>query len=234
MNDRLTLDHLVYGVPDLAKAIDDFEARLGLAPVRGGRHESLGTHNAILPLCGETYLELIARDPDEPSPDPPRPFGLDSLHHPQLVTWAVRSREIEQDVERVRKRNYDPGIVFPMTRKVTNGHTIAWKLALRTKPFGDGLVPFLIDWGDTTHPSRSVGHTTDDAGQSASEKREPRISNRICRLFDFCAFHPDPAPIQAAIDALGVDLEIQHGPVPGLRARLDGPSGSIDLTGPAR
>ncbi|MGY8804381.1 MAG: VOC family protein, partial [bacterium] len=62
--ERLRLDHLVYAVPDLTAAIASFDSALGVSPAYGGRHTGMGTHNAILPFRGDTYLELIARDPD--------------------------------------------------------------------------------------------------------------------------------------------------------------------------
>jgi hypothetical protein len=38
-----TLDHLVYGAPDLAAAVDAVHALTGVRPVEGGRHLGLGT-----------------------------------------------------------------------------------------------------------------------------------------------------------------------------------------------
>ena len=221
MADRLALDHLVYGVPDLANAIDDLEKHLGLAPVFGGRHAGLGTHNAILPLMGKTYLELIARDPDGPMPNQPRPFGLDTLRSARLVTWAVRSRAIEADVQRARERGFEPGIVFPMTRKEPDGETLHWKLTLRQTPFGDGLVPFVIDWGNTRHPAAVAGNDSNDRVDDKPALR--------CKLFAFYAYHPDPEPIQAALDALGVALDIRPGTKAWLNARLTGPAGFLEL-----
>ena len=221
MTQRLALDHLVYGVPDLAIAIDEFEKCLGLAPMIGGRHLGLGTHNAILPLMGESYLELIASDPDGPTPSQPRPFGLDTLRSPQLVTWAVRSRAIETDVERAREQGFDPGIVFPMTRTEPHSETLHWKLTLRQKPFGDGLVPFIIDWGNSRHPA-CVGR--DNTGNIDDDESASR-----CRLSSFSASHPAPLPIQSALDALGAELDIQPGTNASLKARLTGPAGFLDL-----
>ena len=212
MTKRLETDHLVYAVPNLANALDEFERRLGFAPSFGGRHEGLGTHNAILPLEGEIYLELIASDPDRPAPKQPRPFGLDVLHGPRLVTWAVRSRAIEADVERARDHGFDAGIVLAMSREEPGGEMLHWKLTLRAAPFGGGLVPFLIDWGQGSHPST----------------RAARNGVR-CSLSNFTACHPDRAPIEEALDALQVELEVQVASQPALRARLTGPAGSLDL-----
>jgi hypothetical protein len=209
---RLETDHLVYAVPNLANALDEFERRLGFAPSLGGRHEGLGTHNAILPLEGEIYLELIASDPDRPAPKQPRPFGLDVLHGPRLVTWAVRSRTIESDVAGARERGFDPGIVFEMSRDEPSGDALRWKLSLRSEPFGDGLVPFLIDWGTTPHPSNT-------AASKASR----------CVLSSFSARHPNPTMIRAALDALHVDLEVGLAVKAGLKARITGPRGSLEL-----
>lgn len=209
----MKLDHLVYAVPDLARAIEDFERHLGVAPALGGRHLGIGTHNAILPLADETYLELIAIDPDQPAPDQARPFGLDGLEEARLATWAVRSRDIEVDVERARERGYDPGLVLPMTREEPSGEILHWKLSLKPEPFGDGLVPFVIDWQRTPHPS--------------SRAKDPASR---CSLSDFSACHPDPLSIAHALEAMNVELEVESSAKVELRARLTGPGGQLELS----
>jgi hypothetical protein len=212
LSNRLALDHLVYAVPDLAIAIDAFHARLGIAPTLGGKHEGLGTHNAILPLAGETYIELMAADPAADAPKMARPFGLDTLTGTRLVTWAVRSGDLEADVQRAREQGYEPGIVLDMTRKEPGGETLSWKLSLRKEAFADGLLPFVIDWGDTEHPSIRA---------AASSAR--------CELASFSAHHPDPKLVRGALDALGVDLDVVEGTRPGLAARVRGPAGDLAL-----
>jgi hypothetical protein len=209
---HLELDHLVYAVPELDRAIEEFGARLGVTPRFGGQHEGLGTHNAILPLTGGTYVELMAPIPDWPVSNPPRPFGLDTLEDSRLVTWAVRSRNIKADVERATLRGYDPGIVLEMSRKQPDGEILDWKLSLRAEPLGDGLVPFVIDWGTAIHPAVSS-----DGGTAR------------CALSDFSAKHPDPQPVREAINALGAELSIDESSTYGLCARLTGPAGSYEL-----
>lgn len=212
MTEHLELDHLVYAVPDLETAIDEFSRQLGSTPAFGGRHEGLGTHNAVLPLDGETYLELLAVDPSRPASSQPPPFGLATLQGPRLATWAVRSRNIEADAQRARERGYDPGIVFEMSRKQPDGDTLSWQLCLRSPPIGDGLVPFVIDWGSAPHP----------AGK-------PDPGSVRCSLSNFCALHPEPQALRDALDALGVELSVDEAPAPRLSARLTGPAGFLEL-----
>ncbi|HEB89978.1 MAG TPA: VOC family protein [Deltaproteobacteria bacterium] len=209
---RLPLDHLVYAVPDLAAAIEMFRTRLGHAPTRGGHHPGLGTHNAILPLRGGSYVELIARDPRAPDPAGPRPFGLDTLTSSRLVTWAARSRAIERDVTRARNASFDPGPILEMKRRGPDGRSLRWKLSLRSPPFGDGLVPFLIDWGESPHPAT---HTP--PGPIAVE------------LVRFAGRHPDTTRIGAALEALGARLPIVGSDEIGLEAELVSPSGRLVL-----
>lgn len=208
----LRLDHLVYAVPDLDRAIGEIEQRLGVRAAYGGKHEAFGTHNAILPLDGERYVELISLDPANPEPAQAAPFGLSNLEVARLVTWAVRSHDIEADVHRARDAGFDPGLVFDVSRKQPDGELLQWRLTLRPEPLGDGLVPFVIDWAESTHPAR--------ARASSSER---------CELVLFAATHPDPTTIRGALRSLGVELDVDPGEVPALRAELKGPRGSFQL-----
>jgi hypothetical protein len=210
------LDHLVYAVLDLEAAIASFADRLGVAPVHGGWHTSLGTWNAILPLRDGQYVELIAADPEAEDPAYPRPFGLDELTAPQLVTWAARTKDIDAAVARARERGFDPGAVISIGRDTPDGVRLEWKLCLRAEPAGDGVVPFLIDWGDTPHPSAISGVS--------------RLgSDPLCRLGSFAAVHPDPESIRKMLEALEVSLPVAEGRTPGLHATVAGPSGSVVL-----
>src|SRR5215470_5106565 len=113
----MTVDHIVYGVEDLQVGIEDLAGRLGVRALPGGKHIGRGTHNALLALGGGSYLEIIARDPDQAEAAGPVAFALDRIRLPRLVGWAVRVSDIEQQVQRARGRGYDPGPVYNMSRR---------------------------------------------------------------------------------------------------------------------
>src|SRR5262245_16509530 len=103
------LDHIVYAVPDLMKAVVDLEQRLGVRATPGGKHTGRGTHNALLSLSENSYLEIIGPDPDQPSPTMPRPFGIDTLTGPRLLTWLAKATNLDEQLKKARSLGYDMG-----------------------------------------------------------------------------------------------------------------------------
>ncbi|HEX6353616.1 VOC family protein [Actinophytocola sp.] len=188
------LDHLVYAVPDLAVATAAFADRYGVQPVPGGRHEGKGTRNYLVGLGGSAYLEIIGPDPESDSP--PTWFEIAALTEPKLVDWAIRPADLDATVANARAAGYDPGEVESMSRLTTDGTVLAWRL---TPPRG-ALVPFLIDWGTTSHPTTSG---------------LPEVE-----LVSFHAEHPDVAAISRDLAAVGARLDVRTGPNPGLYARF--------------
>jgi hypothetical protein len=203
------IDHLVYGVPRLDSGIEDLERRLGARAAAGGRHPGRGTHNALLGLGAQTYLEIIARDPDKEPPAGPLPFALESLTEPRLVGWAIRIHGIDAFVDRVRAAGYDPGPIREMSRLRPDGVRLTWRLA-QDPPGGRSLVvPFVIDWLDAAHPAESA-----PAGVT---------------LAQLSAVHPDPGSVRPALEALGAGIAVDEGPAPALVAVLDSPRGRAEL-----
>ncbi|MEV4320392.1 VOC family protein [Actinocrispum sp. NPDC049592] len=176
------IDHLVYATPDLG-IVD----RLGIAVGPGGQHLGLGTRNFLAGLGGGAYLEVIGPDPDQPEPAQPRPFGIDGLTEPRLVGWAAGVSGIVDVVARAQAQGYDPGPVMSMSRQRPDGVLLEWQLT----PPATGLLPFLIDWGTSPHPSK-------DAVQGAT-------------LVSFRGFHPSPDEVHKGLSALGEELAVAAG-----------------------
>ena len=201
------IDHLVYAAPDLQAAIADVEERFGVRARIGGRHVGRGTRNALLAIGPQTYLEIIAPDPEQPEPAVPRPFGLDSAGYGRLVRWALACEDIHETVARARGQGYDPGDVVDGQRAEPAGTVLRWRMT--SGELAGGLAPFLISWGDTEHPARSAP--------------------RGLTLEAFHIEHPDPPSLLPALTALGADATIKPATAAGLVARLSGPNGSMVL-----
>ena len=203
------VDHLVWAGPRLDREIERLETVTGVRAAPGGRHPGEGTRNALIGLGPGLYLELIGPDPAQPAPSHPRWFGLDALTSPRLVTWAARATDLVGRVASARAAGVDLGEVKDGKRALANGHVLTWRFTYPTLEPGAGLVPFLIDWGRSPHPSRAA-------------------SGGI-RLVELRAEHPEPAMITGPLQVLGLELKVAAGPTPALIATLDTPRGTIDL-----
>ncbi len=202
------IDHLVHATPDLDATVAELAGR-GLVLSPGGAHDGLGTRNALADLGGGAYLEVIGPDPEQPEPAQPRPFGIDGLDEPRLVAWAVRVADLDAAVAAARSRGHDPGAARDMARLRGDGVRLAWRLTPPPAAVPE-VVPFLIVWGDTEHPSRTAA--------------------RGARLESFTAVHPDPAGVQDRLAALGItDLTVEPAPAPALRVVIATPSGLVNL-----
>lgn len=204
------LDHLVYAVPDLIAGIEKVQAMLGAMVSPGGGHERWGTRNALLGVGSRRYLEVVGPDPDAPGHATARPFGIDDLPGPRLATWCVAPPDLDKALESLRRVGYDPGPPIEMSRRTPGGTLLSWRMAMPpgALPAG-GVLPFLIDWGTTPHPSESA----------PSNVTLTRLS----------AEHPNPRTVRRVLDMLGVDLPIRKRTRPGLIAEFETPNGRVEL-----
>lgn len=203
------VDHLIFGTPHLERGVSRLEKLLGVRAAAGGKHPAYGTHNALLALGPDCYLEVMAPDPGAPRPDGPRLFGLDDLSEPRLVTWVAKHSEPERAAERARRAGVDLGGVSEGGRQKPDGSWVRWRITDPFAPRLDGVVPFLIDWGSTPHP----------AGGAAPG----------CVLRGLRAEHPDPDRARGALEALGLVLRVERAARASLIATIEGPRGAVEL-----
>ena len=77
MNSRI--DHIVIGVANLISGTKILETKLRTKFSLGGEHQIMGTHNKLLKLQSDIYLEVIANNPSVDNPSRPRWFSLDEV-----------------------------------------------------------------------------------------------------------------------------------------------------------
>lgn len=200
------VDHLLYGSPDLELGVAEIERLTGVRPRYGGQHLGLGTRNALVSLGAGTYLEVIAPDPSQVGVELAPPYGIGSLETPALRAWAAAPDEIETAARAARAAGIDYGEVTAHSRKAPDGEDVRWRMATRaTREEGLAILPFLIDWGATAHPSeRGPGGV---------------------RLVEFRVFATNPDETLRQLRAIGAEVPVSAAETPGLEAVLVGPSG---------
>ncbi|UFN51045.1 VOC family protein [Roseomonas sp. OT10] len=199
------LDHLVIGCDTLEQGTAWAREALGIAIAAGGAHPGWGTHNALAGLGPSLYLEVIAPDPAQPSPDRERPFGLDDpalrarlRQAPALLTYVARCDDIAALTAALGEDSEPP---LRMSRGA-----LSWQIA-RPRDSLDGLVPSLIEWPGGV----SVAARMPDSGM---------------RLTGFVAEHPVPERVARRLAARGLrSPEARPGSRPRLVAHLRRPDG---------
>jgi hypothetical protein len=208
-----TIDHLVLAAATLAQGCDYVESGLGERPVEGGRHVTMGTHNALLRLGDKLYLEVIAIDPEGAKPARPRWFDLDEprmrallTDGPRLIHFVARTTDIAGLAPR---SPVDLGEPTAFERD-----DYRWTLTVPADGHlpGRGLVPTLIQWKGPRHPADAL----------------PRNALSLVAL---AGEHPDPAPVRAALARLGLsdEVKVTYGQTPRLAAMIRTPRGIVTI-----
>lgn len=144
------VDHIILAVPNLERAMADFERTTGVTPVRGGLHPGRGTQNALVSLGNGTYLEIMAPQ-DQPDVVTDMVKQLQSLTAPTVIGWGARIADASATRASLDRAGF--GTTTRAGSRVTpSGATLEWTLVQLDQPLAAG--PFFIEWKTlTTHPS---------------------------------------------------------------------------------
>lgn len=204
------LDHIAIAAPDLASGMAHVRNLAGVAMSRGGAHPRMATHNVLVRTGGQTYLEIIAPDPDAPRPAHPRWFGLDAMEpdaKPRLAVWVMAVDNLDEALATARRLGVDLGEPVEMTRG-----QFAWRLSVPqdgSLPLG-GAAPVLIEWPDGINPSNSM----EDAGLTLKELQvSSPEADRIAALCDALGGLPEKVALSSGSLALTACLQSETGEV---------------------
>lgn len=202
------IDHLIFGAPSLETGTEIIRQKLSISPTSGGRHPDFGTHNALFKIGAHIYFEIIAPDPTLAHRKQKLWMGLDRLEAPALIWWAAKANPVEATLGRAKEAGWDPGIPIPGNRMTADGTLLRWQL---TDPFRvqeNGVLPFLIDWGNSPHPSHNM----------------PDVN---CTLIDFQLLHPQPKKIRKYLAAIDLHFPVKEHPEPQIQAGFATKAGNI-------
>jgi len=201
------LDHIVYCCKDLQAGMRLIHDLTGVRPIYGGRHLTKGTHNALIKIGAQSYLEILAPDPENKDVDPLRWMGIDLIEEPVITRWAINSDNISLQAKTLQDYRPDYGSVQEGSRALSDGSTLRWAL---TDPLGQPaveVVPFLLDWKDSIHPTVHL--------------------NQECTIIDISLYHPDPSKISPILSQLDLDMTIQKGTTESISITLETPKGQV-------
>jgi hypothetical protein len=217
---RTNLDHLVIAAETLEQGVDYVRSELGVALPKGGVHKTMGTHNHLMQLGNNSYLEVIAIDPAGTIPDQPRWFGLDDSlmreslrQQPRLITWVVNTTDISI---------LNQSSAFPIgTTTELSRNDLRWKIALTEdgRLLANGCLPYIIQWLSTPHPSSAM-------------------ADLDCRLLSLDVHHNRADWLSSMLKSVAADHLVKIHSLPDsesayLSASLETPSGNRILTSKA-
>jgi hypothetical protein len=146
------LDHILIGCASLEEATRWFEASTGVALQPGGSHPGRGTRNALLPLSGETYLELLAPDPLQAASSVGRAES-ENLDAPAFCWWALRTRNLPAIKDVLTASGVSCSEPLTGSRETADGESLQWSMLMTGDEALGCQLPFFIDWGDKPqHP----------------------------------------------------------------------------------
>lgn len=215
MNTRL--DHIVIGAANLEQGVKYIRESLGIDVPPGGEHFHMGTHNHLMQLGNEMFLEVMAINPKAAAPNRPRWFGLDDPfvkteleRQPRLLTWVVNTPDIAL-LQQQSKFNF--GAIASMNRG-----DIEWLITVPDDGNlpGAGMLPTLIEWGNDFHPS----------------DRYPDLG---CSLQRLEIHHPNLDWLKSILESIGANqcvelFSLPANVAPYLVASIETPSGLKELS----
>jgi hypothetical protein len=206
------IDHFAVGAKNIAQGMDFVLKTLGITMSPGGKHDLMSTHNCVMQSGNESFFELIAIDPEAPTPGRTRWFTLDDMVtqrklsvRPHALCWVVNTDELDAVVA---ASPVDLGEIVHFQRGDRS-----WRLTVPIDGHlpGNGLLPAFIEWSPGPHPSSAQ----QDLGAT---------------LTSIQISHPEPTELQATLETLQVAhlVTVIQGTA-GLSFKLDSPNGTVIL-----
>lgn len=151
------IDHFAIGAANLEQGQAALKELTGAEIARGSKHDAMSTHNCVCQSGSESFLEIIAIDPDAPPPGRTRWFTLDDektqarlSERPRALCWVVGTDNLDAIVA---SSPIDLGEIVFFQRGERS-----WRLTVPSDGSlpEAGLIPAFIEWSPGPHPSSGM------------------------------------------------------------------------------
>lgn len=158
----IRIDHFALAAQTLEIGQEYVTSITGLTVPFGGVHQGMGTHNCLMATGDDSYIEIIANDPNQPEPATPRAFDLDNpavvtktAAGPHIQNIILRTDDAARDLQRARDAGVDLGNIVDAARG-----DLRWVLVLREDRTLalNGTAPPLIEWPAGPHVSQNMAN----------------------------------------------------------------------------
>jgi hypothetical protein len=214
------LDHVSYavGCSEFPSTVNRLGALLGAPFVDGGVHPRYGTRNAVLPLDGGSYVEVVT-PLDHPATDK-MPFGRAVRRRAELgggwLGWVVSVEDLAPFEKRLGRPSAEGH------RRRPDGVLLQWRQIGLLELIDDPQLPYLVEWccPDTEHPSSGADGTVGIDRLEISGERgaildwlgTPQI-DPLPHVHVNWLEPADPAVAYEDAGLVAVDFHTAHGPV---------------------
>ena len=185
-----SVDHIIIAVKNLDHAIYDYEKILGIAPCWKGKHNELGTQNALFNF-ENTYLELLS--PCDAGPGTEFINSLLAEKGDHLAGIALGTKNIEHAKEALTKDGYGVEISSGEAASERDGKIRRWKNILLPSNLSRELFIFII--------KHTVGSLPKNENQDASKvKKLDHVVINTQDADNFISIYRDVYKIRLALD----------------------------------
>lgn len=202
------LDHIVLAAPELEPAIIEFQEKTGIEPRISGSIKGLGIKTARVSFEGDSFLEIIAPDPEKGGPIGTllRASGLKGL---QPFHWAIRNSKTGELTGPMKKLGYTPDCISMFGAR-EDGTPRKWEMLYLYGHKLKGMCPFFINWDNSDHPCESMPIVGDLMHVKITAPAEDLIHNLIG-------------------ETASSGFSLEEGP-PSFEIKFDSPEGEVEFS----
>ncbi len=201
----VSLDHVIWAVPDLEDYVVRFEALTGIKPNYGGEHTNGTTANYLVALGPCTYLEIVGPK----AGITPEMMGEDAAKYAyEHVAGFAFGADIDNPTDELKA--LDLGERREGGRIKPDGTSLSWVTSgLTGVDFGKDRFQFVIKWTSEPHPA-----TTAAAG---------------AEIRQFTIAYPDSVKLRELVENNNLPIVLQPSGRPNMWLTINTPRGSVIL-----